>query len=126
MEDSLYDGHDLETGLHDSFYFSDELDGVKSLLGRSGGSHELAVLRLPDDTSAEKVKEIVEYWKEQFVRVCRYDKMEGYVFLGLQEDVDVEEVQEAVRDKLSNTDVIVSKIRIHANSPSLDELAKQF
>ena len=127
MVDSLYDGHDEETGFPHAFYFSHGFEHDKILLSRSGKSIDLAVLHLPDDISAEKVKEVAEYWKEQFDRVCRYEKMEGYVLLGLQEDdVDVEEVQEAVRDKLSNTGVTISKIRIHGNSPSLDELAKQF
>ena len=125
MESDLYDGHDEETGLPHAFYFSEGLDHDISLLKRSGESIDLAVLHLPDNTSSEKIKEVAEYWKGQFDRVCRYERMEGYVLLGLREDIDEEAVQESVRD-ISNTDVKLSKIRIHGDSSSLDELAEQF
>ncbi|MBW2982042.1 hypothetical protein KY343_04130 [Candidatus Woesearchaeota archaeon] len=125
--DNLYNGHDELTGLHDSFYFSTELERDIAELKRSGKSNHLTVLTLDSDTPVEIFKEIAEWWKDQFIRVCRYEKASDYMLMGLDEDEGalkrIKSLFDELNGKYPDLKVVrVETIKIDGNSGSLDEL----
>ena len=76
-DNDSYDGHDALTGLPDIVYFSTEFERRKGILKRSGESNLLIYLHLHDSTPEELLKEVANYWKEAFTRVCRYEEKEA-------------------------------------------------
>jgi hypothetical protein len=127
--EDLYNGKDRLTGLHDSFYFSDEYERRKAELKRSGESNLLLLLHLREDTPEERVKSVAEYWKDAFIRVCRYEK-KGYAFMALDKDVsDADSKEQEILDALvARFPGIIARISstvINGDSGSLDELAEQ-
>jgi len=126
--DELYNGHDLLTGLHDSFYFSTEFDRRRSELKRSGESNLLLCLSLPEETEKERVKQVAEYWGKTFIRTCRYEK-KTYTFLALDKSKDSHEKEQEILDSLASNfpdiTVRINSLIIDGNSDSLDKLAEQ-
>ncbi|MBW2966755.1 hypothetical protein KY342_06650 [Candidatus Woesearchaeota archaeon] len=126
--DELYNGHDLLTGLHDSFYFSTEFDRKKAQLKRSGESNLLLCLCLPEDTQEERVKQVADYWEKTFVRTCRYEK-KTYTFLALDKSKDSHEKEREILNSLTskfpNITIRINSIIIDGNSDSLDDSVKR-
>ena len=129
--EDLYEGatRDELTGLHNSFYFSTEFNRRVDELKRSGGSDLLLMLNLPEDTPEEKVRAVAEYWKQNFIRVCRYEK-KNYSFIALDEDaadaqVKEQEILDALAAEFPGIAVRVNSAVIDSSSGSLDELTAQ-
>jgi hypothetical protein len=124
----LYDGHDKATGLHDSVYFCTELEREVAELRRSKKNSHLVALTLSSDTPVEIVKEVADWWKEQFIRVCRYEKKPGYILMGLDESKyafkKAQELSDVLKEKYPGLKVDVTGIEIDGDSGSLEELAE--
>jgi hypothetical protein len=117
------------TGLPKLFYFSREFNRKKAGLGRSGESNLLLCLHLHETTPEDKVKAVAEYWKEKFLRVCRYEKRD-YTFLALDKDASdpnakEEEILEALASINPALVVDVKSVVIDGNSGSVDELVAE-
>ena len=125
--EDLYEGatRDELTGLHNSFYFSTEFNRRVDELKRSGGSDLLLMLNLPEDTPEEKVRAVAEYWKQNFIRVCRYEKKD-YTLIALDEDtVDAHAKEQEILDELvarfPGIVVDINSVAVDGNSCSLEE-----
>ena len=128
-DEDLYSGKDELTGLHDSFYFSTEVQHRIAELKHSGRSNALLVLSLPEDTPEETVKEIAEHWKKHFLRAGRYEKKD-YSLIGIDEDTESvdakkDEILEGLKEKYPDITLRLNSVMLDGDSPSLDSLVEQ-
>ena len=123
----IYNGTDRQTGLHDSYIFSTELDHRKGELRHSGETNALVMVRLPEDAQPESIKEVAEQLSNAFIRLCRYEKM-GNTFIGMYEETsDVDEFKQKLQTDLGpkHSGVRITSTVFGGNSPSLEVLAEQ-
>jgi len=128
-DNDLYGGHDELTGLPKLFYFSTEFDRRKAELIRSGESNLLICLHFCETASDEKVKAVADYWKQTFIRVCRYEERD-YTLLALDKDTSdpnakEQEILEALASMHPGLVMDVKSVVVNGDSGSVEELVAQ-